>query len=236
MTIKPELIALMVILLFVTVFLLVIRTNKKMSAEKTHQSTTLGFQAVTSSPTNLLARAENLFQRNDKQSIFIDNVFSRKELDQELYIFDIHNSQSEDSEMGSEVFGVISSELALPRFSMTTLPGFDRDSLMGSLMDKLLDKVLSMAEKYQGMTRIEFPDNSDFGEAVIVFGEDQAAVRDLLQGIHIRSITDKSSPLHIAGIGDFLTVDFSMTSTMNNSERDLISQYQQFSQIKRSFM
>jgi hypothetical protein len=235
MNFKPELLALLIILAFGVILYLVIRMSRKSAAEKSHQIQTLGFEELSDLPSRLASRAEDTFKRQDQKAIYIDGIFSKKEADRELFIFNISDSNDEDNEMGTEVFGMISSELSLPRFSLTTLPGFINDSLLGGIMDALLDKVLALAEKYQGMIRIEFPDKPGFDNQAVVFGSEETAVRELLRGIHLSTIQPGQAPIHIAGCGDFLTVDFSLPSSYSSDENDLISQYQQFIQITRSF-
>jgi hypothetical protein len=236
MSLTPALLALLVILVFVSIVVLMIKASRKIVAEKTHLALSLGFEQPPELPLQLATRVEELYRRKDGQAVYIDGVYHKSELNQELFIFDVRGSAGNDSEMGSEVFGVISRELALPRFSLITMPGFSREGLLGGLMDKLLDKVLELAEKYQGLSRIEFPDRPDFDEQVIVFGRDEYAVRELLRGVHLGTLAAGQSPFHIAGSGDFLTVDFSLPSSSSSSENDLISHYQQFTQIYRVFL
>ncbi len=236
MNFKPELMALLVILAFVFILYLVIRSARKNTAEKNHQVQSLGFVAESELPPRLASRVDDLFKRRDGQAVYIDSIFSRREMDRELFIFDIGNSSDDENDMGTDVFGMISSEFALPRFTLTTLPGFNSDSILGSLMESLLDKVLSLAGKSQDLTRIEITESREFGSQVIVFGSDQSAVQEMLRGIQLSSLLQIKSPIHIAGIGDFLTVDFSLPSSYSSEANDLITQYQQFTQLARYFM
>ncbi len=236
MNFKLELLALLVILAFVLFLYLVIRTNRINAAKKIHQSLTMGFEELNVPPSQLTSRIEELFKRHDQQAIYIDEVFSRQETDRELFIFNISDSNREDTQMQTEVFGMISSELELPRFSLSTLPDFNNNSLLGGLMEALLDKVLSLAEKYQGLSRIEFPDKPGFGDQVVVFGSDETAVKEMLRGIHLSNLTPDQSPIHVAGRDDFLTVDFSLPSSYDSNENDLISQFQMFTKIAQIFM
>jgi hypothetical protein len=236
MNFQPELLALMVILVFAVIFLLVFRAGRRQAAEKKHQALTLGYEEVTTRPSQLISRAESLFKRGENSSIHIDQVYSKREWGQEFFIFDVSDSNSDDSELGSEVFGVISDQLALPHFSLTTLPGFNSDSLIGGLMEGLLDKVLSVAEKYSGLKRIDLDDRPGFDEQVIIFGKDQAAVKDLMIRIDLGSITSIKTPLHITGMNDFLTVDFSQMGSYKDPELDLIAQHREFTRITRYFI
>ena len=235
MSIQPALVALLIILIFVSLFLLVIRASKRQIAEKTHQALTLGYEEVTSRPSQLISRVESLFKRKETQGVYVDQVYSKRDWDQEFFIFDAQDSSEHDNEMGSEIFGVISNQLALPQFSLTTLPGFDSETLIGGLMEKLLDKVLEVAGKYQGLSRIEFPDRPDFNDQIIVFGKDPGAVRELMNRIPISSIIRVKSPLHIAGLDDFLTVDFSQMGSIKDPQNDLITQHQEFIRILSYF-
>jgi len=228
--------ALLVILVFAALLLLAIRASRKQAALKTHQALTLGYEEVTSRPSQLISRAESLYKRAEYQSIQIDQVFSKRAGNQEFFIFDISDTNKDDGDLGSEVFGVISSQLALPHFSLTTLPGFDSGSLIGGLMEGLLNKVLSVAEKYHGLKRIELPDRLDFDQQVIVFGKDQVVVSDLLEGVDLRSITRIAIPIHITGVDDFLTVDFSQMGSFKDPQNDLIAQHREFTRIARYFM
>ena len=85
------------------------------------------------------------------------------------------------------------------------------------------------------MSRIEFPDKPVFNQQVIVFGKDEPAVRELMDRIHLDSIIMIKSPVHIAGLDDFLTVDFSQMSSYSSPDSDLIAQHREFSQILDTF-
>ena len=116
-----------------------------------------------------------------------------------------------------------------------SLDGSDTRVALSSLVDSLLDKVLSLSEQYLGMSRIEFSDRPDLNDQVIIFGKDEAAVRDLLDKINLDSITRIKSPLHITGVDDFLTVDFSQMGSYSSPDFDLIAQHQEFSRILSTF-
>ena len=236
MRFQPELLALLVILVFAALLFLMIRGARKQAAEKTHQAITLGYEEVTSRPTQLINRVEALYKRGNNQGIRIDQLYSKKDWEEEYFIFDVSDANEEDNELGTEVFGVISSDFRLPHFSITTLPGFTSDSFIGGMMNGLLDKVLSsVSEKYLGMKRIEFPNRPKLDDQLIVFGKDEAAVRELMDRIHLDSILRIKSPVHIAGLDDFLTVDFSQMASYSSTESDLISQHREFSQILDTF-
>ena len=231
----PLFFTLLIILAFAALLLVAIRTSRQQTAEKKHQALTLGYDEVSSRPDQLISRVEALYKRGNNQGIQVDQVYSKKDWEEEFFIFDVSDANQDDSDLGSDVFGVISSDFSLPKFSLTTLPGFSSGSLLGGIMEGLLDKVLSFSEGYLQMSRIEFPDKPDFDQQVIVFGKDEAAVRELMDRIHLDSILRIKSPVHIAGLDDFLTVDFSQLSSYSSEESDLISQHREFSQILDTF-
>lgn len=235
MSFPPELLALGVILIFGMLLFFAIRTSRRQQLEQDHQLQGLGFSALDSPPPELERRVREIYQTKEGQEIQLWRVYYRRELDQDLYLFDADTS-GESSEQGSGVFGLISSRLALPRFSLVTMPDFDRDSLIGGLMDKLLDKVMSFAEGYLQLERIEFPDRPELDDQLILFGRDSYAVREMIDRVGIYSLTSNKQSLQIAGSGDFITVDFSTPSSPDQADQDLASRYQTFVHIARSFM
>jgi len=235
MRFQPELVALLIILTFAALLLLTIRASRRQSAQKKHQALTLGYEEVTSRPDQLIRRVESVYKNRENQSIQVNQVYTKHDWEQEFFIFDIRDSGQDSNDLGSEVFGLISNQLALPHFSLTTLPGYDSGSLRGGLMEGLLNKVLSVVERYHGLKRIEFPGRQDFDHQVIIFGKDQEAVKDLMNGIDLRSISRITTPVHISGADDFLAVDFSQMGSFQDPEHDLIAQHEKFTRIARYF-
>ena len=235
MSLAPAMLAALVILVFVGIVLLMFRASKKYQAEKSLQAQSLGFEPVGEIPAELLNRVEDLYKNKNNPTLEIENLYQRSELDSVIYLFDLIGTDNEDSTLGTEIFGVISKELALPRFSLTTIPAFARQGGIGALMDKLMDKVMDMAAKHQELSRIEFPDRPSFDDQCIVFGNDEHAVRDLMKHINLDRYSREYVPLHIAGLGDFLTVDFSYISSGNDPKNLLETQYRGLGEIIRWF-
>lgn len=236
MSFPPELLALGVLFIFAILVLLAIRASRRDQSERDSQLRQLGFEPLKSAPPELIRRVEELYQTTKGREIRLWGVYHRSELDRDLYLFDAEDTRGESSEVGSAVFGMVSNELALPRFSLVTMPDFDRSSLIGGLMDKLLDKVMSYAEGYLGLERVDFPDHPEMDDQVILFARDPHATRDMLDRVGLYSLRSSSLPVQIAGSGDFLTVDFSTSASLNQTDDDLISRYQSFVQIASSFM
>jgi hypothetical protein len=236
MSFPPELLALGVILIFAILIIWMIRTSRREQTETDYQLSQLGFEALEAPPPELEQRVAELYQTSKGREVRLWRVFHRREMDQDLYLFNAEDTRGESSEIGSGVFGIKSNRLALPRFSMVTLPDFDRSSLIGNLMDKLLDKVMSFAEGYLGLEQVDLCDRPDLDDQVILFARDQYAVKDMLDRVGSYLIRSVEMPIQIAGRGDFLTVDFSTSTNLNQSGQDLASRYQTFIQISRAFM
>ncbi|MEJ2447340.1 MAG: hypothetical protein P8Y37_05285 [Anaerolineales bacterium] len=236
MSLIPALLVLSFLLVFAAIVFFAFRSSHRYQAELDQQIQTLGFQAPESTPTRLQSRVEDLYLNQKEGELALENVYYRKELDQDLYIFNLYNTQGEGSELGQDIFGMISSQLALPHFSLITIPDFDHDSLIGSLMDKMLDKVMDLAQNHLGLERVEFPDQPDYQDRFAVFSRYPAAAMDFLIENRLSSLRNESLPLQIAGSSDFLTVDFSISSAASNNNQDLIAQYNKFRDISRIFM
>ena len=235
MSFWPELLALFIILAFAALLYIAIRTSRAQLALKNNQAENLGFRPVTSEPRELIRRVEELFRRRPDQAIYVDQIFSKESWDEKEYLFDVSDAHDDDSDIGSEVFGLISTRLDLPHFKIVILPDVFRGSGFGRLMEKLLDKVLNSAEVKQGLVEVEFPDRQDFDRKVVVFGKDPDRVRELLTGFQPPSIISGQTPVYIAGMDDFLAVDISVLSA-GREKLDLIAIHNQFTQIARYFL
>jgi hypothetical protein len=235
MAFGPELLAVGVILIFGGMVFLMIRASRKELQKKNRQTQQLGFTALEEAPSNLEYRVEELFKLYEKQQLEVRELYHRRELDSDVYLFDLVNTQGDDSEVGSEIFGMISPQLALPRFSLITIPEFDREGMVGSLMYSLLEKVMAVAEKRQGLQRIHLRDQPQMDKEFVIFGRDEFTLQKLISRLDLRSFQMGSLPLQIAGSGDFLTVDFTLSSSFAKSEGDLNQQYEHFRRIARQF-
>ena len=236
MSFPPQLLALGFVLLFVLIVYSAIRTSRRQLLDQENQLRGLGFNPLESPPPALERRVEEIYQTKGEREIQLRRVYHRRELDQDLYLFDADETSGDSSVLGSEIFGLISSRLALPRFSLVTLPDYDRGGLIGGLMDKLLDKVMSFAEGYLQLERIEFPDRPDLDDSLILFGRDPYAVRKMIDRMDVYSLRSNKQILQIAGSGDFITVDFGNPSNADQTGQDLASRYQTFVHVARSFM
>jgi hypothetical protein len=226
MALTPGLLALGVVVVFLGLFYFMIRASKKEKASKVDRSRRLGFQALEEVPLELQGRIESLYQGGGDRALEIRNLSQRVEFGAVLYTFDLVDTTGDDTWLGSDCIGVISSRLALPRFSLTSFPEFNRDRGLGKMMDGLLDKVLDLAAGRQDLTRFEFPDIPGFDHRFVVFGRDEFALRELVSGVSWDSLAPGKIPLQVQGSGDFLVVEYSYTASSGNEFQKLQDLYQ----------
>lgn len=233
MSLSPAVLATLVILVFAAMVLGAILQTRKSREEKTHRAGRLGFEVVVEEPLELIQRVEEIYRSEGNPTLEIREVYRRKELDRTLYLFDVIGTDDEDTTLGSEVMGVISSRLALPRFSLTVIPPFAREGGIGALMDKMMDKVMDLAAKSQGLSHFEFPEKPGFDERCIVFGRDEGAIRRLIDRVSWDHLTRGMSFLSFQGSGDFLTVDSGLQMTKQEKEKHLDELYRVTTELAR---
>ena len=229
------LLAIGAILIFVLFVLFAIRSTKKNREEKIIRARQLGFEPVAEVPQDLQRRIEDLYGNKRNRTLEIRNLHQRREWEQDLYLFDLLDTADEDTRMGTDVFGVISRNLALPRFSLITMPSFGGDGMLGNLMEKILDKVFAWAANFQGLSRVEFPDQSGLDDRFVVFGRDEYAVKTLLSESVASGLYNNKLPLQLAGLGDFLTLETAHTTPAKDQDQDLRDLHQACLDLVRLF-
>lgn len=229
------LLAIGAILIFVLFVLFAIRSTKKNREEKIIRARQLGFEPVAEVPQDLQRRIEDLYGNKRNRTLEIRNLHQRREWEQDLYLFDLLDTADEDTRMGTDVFGVISRNLALPRFSLITMPSIGGEGMLGNLMDKILDKVFAWAANFQGLSRVEFPDQPGFDDRFVVFGRDEYAVKTLLSESVASGLYNNKLPLQLAGLGDFLTLETAHTTPSKDQDQDLRDLYQACLDLVRLF-
>ena len=230
-----ELLIIGIILIFILFVLFAIQATKRTREEKNLRARQLGFEPVVEIPQDLQSRIEDLYQNEKDRTLEIRNLHHRREWEQDLYLFDILDTSDEDSWMGRDVIGVISRNLALPRFSLITIPEFGKDGVLGNLMEKILDKVFKWAANFQRLSRVEFPDQPGFDDRFVVYGRDEHDVRTLFSGSTASGLSNNRLPLKLAGSGDFLIVETAHTTPPKDQYQDLRDLYQACLDLVRLF-
>ncbi len=234
---QPELLAILVILVFAGIAVLMIRASKKSQEEKRSRAIKLGFEPLEEVPTGLLSRLEQLQQRSENQVLEVRNLSHQQGLDRDLYLLDLVDTDDEDTWLATDMIAVISPQLALPRFTLTSLPPINTDRMLGNLMDKMLDKFFDWAAKYQRLTRVSFPGNPAFDNKYIVYGRDPQALQRLFSGFRASYLVSLKLPIMMAGSGDFLTLEagFPERNTQQTKQGSLKRLYQETGELIRLF-
>jgi len=232
---NTELLTILSILLFVVIFIFLIRASRKSGEEKTIQAHAPRFEPLAEQPPELLARLEELFQNQHNKKVELRNLYHQREFARDLYLFDLVNTHHEDTSSGTEVFRVISHQLTLPRFSLSSFPPLDTQRMLGNLMDKMLTKFFDWVGKFQRLTRVEFPDQPGFDEKFVVFGGDKYTLRKLFSGTIARDLSRSMTPFQVSGSGNFLTIDYSSISSPINQESILRTRYQEHLNLVQPF-
>lgn len=105
---NTELLTILSILLFVIIFIFLIRASRKSGEEKTIQAHAPRFEPLAEQPPELLARLEELFKNQPNKKVELRNLYHQREFDRDLYLDDLVNTHHEDTSSETEVFGVIS--------------------------------------------------------------------------------------------------------------------------------
>ena len=97
MSFPPELLALGILFIFGTIIFLLIRTSRRQKTDQDNQLYQLGFRALESAPPELERRVEELYRPGGDQEVTLWRVYHRRELDQDLYLFDAADTHGESS-------------------------------------------------------------------------------------------------------------------------------------------
>jgi hypothetical protein len=206
---QPAVLALGVILLFMLFLGFALLAARNSNQQKSSRALDLGFEKLEAPPDSLLSRVETLHRRRESQKLMISQVYRQRDLNRQIYLFDLEDTQSDDSSLGSEILGVISRDLALPHFTLISLPEMKNDGFLGQMMDSLLDRFFDWAGKFQKLERVEFPAYPDFDQRFVVFARDKYSVQNLFSGRTGSFLLSSPLSLSLTGSGDFLTAEAS---------------------------
>lgn len=226
--IQPAVLALGVILLFTLIIGLVLLAARNSNQQKSSRALELGFEALDAPPDALISRVENLHRRRESQILKISQVYRQRDLNRQIYLFDLADTRGDDSSLGTEIIGIISRDLALPHFTLISLPEMNNDGFLGQMMDSLLDRFFDWAGKFQKLERVEFPTYPDFDQRFVVYARDKYSAQNLFSGRTGSFLQTCPISLSVTGSGDFLTVEASsaLDQQKQNQKNELRTLYQ----------
>lgn len=204
---QPAVLALGVVLVFILILGFALLASRNSNQQKTNRALELGFEPLEAPPDSLVSRVENLHRRRESQKLKITRVYRQRDLNHQMYLFDLEDTQSDDSSIGSEILGVISRDLALPHFTLISFPEINNNGFLGQMMDSLLNRFFDWAGKFQKLERVEFPTYPDFDQRFVIYARDKYSVQNLFSGQAGSFLLTCPISLALTGSGDFLTAE-----------------------------
>lgn len=215
-----------VVLVFTLLIYIAIKAGQKASREQAQIASSLGFQPVESPPAKLVDGINRLHSGRPGSPPEVRDVFHQRDFKADYYLFGLVDESGDESTWHSEeVYGVISPQLSLPRFYLSSLPPVNRGGFLGNLMSKMLDRVYQWAASYQDLTRLTFPDKYDFDEHYVLFVKDSLTSRHFFTDRRLSSLTGMKTPFQILGVGDIMTVSHLYPGNGQDRKTNLKSLY-----------
>lgn len=218
--------AVAVALIFLSAILISVSKARKTTEGKQHTASVLGFRALEEAPPQLVAGIQRLHPQIPSQQLSIDNVFHQRDFDGDYYLFDLDDtSEDEDTWQNTDVIGVISPQLALPRFYLIALPPVNQERWVGKLVDRILDKVFDWAAVYQGLTRVTYPHKYGFDDQYALFVENEITAEDFFTEHRLSSLTGYKTLFQVIAAGNCMTVSRSFPPSTQAKESELKTLY-----------
>lgn len=199
------LIALAIVVLVGMSIFWVVRFGRKQSAQRLERARSLGFSPLGELVPDVLERVTHLYRSNQQQQIQLQNIFEQRRTDASFYLLDILDTAGDDtSNLGEEVIVIISSYLALPRF--TIIPMIKMEGRLGGLMNIAIDKLMDMLGTRQGLERVQFDQYPEIDKRFIIFGDDPVEIRNFFTNSYMSGFFDIKPKYEIDAGGDTLII------------------------------
>ncbi len=185
-------------------------------------ASTLGFKPLEKAPPPLVEGIQRLHPQTSPQALSIENIYHRRDFEGEYYLFDLDDTSDEESAwQNADVIGIISPQLALPRFYLITLPPINEERWLGRLMDRMLDKVFDWAAAHQELTRVTYPNKYGFDDRYALFVEDENTAQSVFTDQHLSSLAGIKTPFQIIAAGNMMTVSRSYPTSTQPKEFEI---------------
>lgn len=153
---------------FVLIVFLSIRGERLKRVRKKARALELGFQPLAEAPSSIQRRIDWLHKHHPSQKLELHNLSVLERADHSLFIFDLMDvGGSEVSALQNDAILVISSALALPRFTMVT------KIQQGGILAEWANKAIKALAARQGYQVIPLRD-SGIHDRFLVFSADPA--------------------------------------------------------------
>lgn len=202
--------------------LISISKNREAAKRKTRIASALGFKPLEKAPPPLLEGIQRLHPQISSQALSIENIYHRREFEGEYYLFNLDDTSDEDSVwQNGDVIGIISNQLALPRFYLISLPPINEGRWLGRLMDRMLDKVFDWAAAHQELTRVTYPNKYGFDDQYALFVEDENTAQSFFSDQRLNSLTGIKIPFQIIAAGNMMIISRSYPTSTQPKESEM---------------
>jgi hypothetical protein len=157
----------------------------------------LGFEPVSATDPEVVARVVELCTRWKGDHYRVDNVLERKGSDHRVLLLDLHDVSGENHHPALLV--VTSRRLDLPRFTLS--PRIEMGGRLAAFANAILEKVVS----HQGK-KVSFPMHPSFERRHFVSGPNEDEIRRFFTDSRLAALAEKQHLLIEAG-EDVFTVD-----------------------------
>ena len=230
---SSALIALSVIVLFAAIVAAVLIGERRKRAAWRQRLADLGWVPVAPVPPELSARIARLYQGSSDRRLRIEHVFERPLQEPSLnersftersfaerspidgspsgpraVLFDVVDTTGgETSTTASGVLGVIAPSLELPDLLLAPrLPSGTAGALATTVLN-VADRLIECAAGWTGLVRVGFEEIAEFDQRYIVFGRDEARVRQFLTPARLLGLGDAAAGIRLRAGGDMVTLE-----------------------------
>jgi hypothetical protein len=189
------------------------RSTKQQKQERADMAAMLGFQPVLKTEyVKLKSRLAHINPKHGSNSKELRDVFVKHLPEGDLYLYDLlDNSGDSSNVIQNRALALVVTGKQFPRFVISA-----RLSMPGMLA-QLANKVIVWAVGYQ-MTIFDFPEVPDFNEHFVVAGEEELAVKNLLNSSILHRIKGYEW-IFLAGGGD--TLEYSPQFEKYTGKKDI---------------
>ncbi|MDZ7843393.1 MAG: hypothetical protein U5K99_01100 [Anaerolineales bacterium] len=206
-------------LLLVLIVVLTVKGRQKKQEASAKRARSLGFQLLEEVPIQLQERMEKLVSRGSGKRLELRSVYQQRGFDQDFYLVDVkEHGDDQVSWMGPETMVVISSRLALPRFTVISLPETGEGGVVEGLAEKMLDQVMQWLGKTRGLNQVVFPDQPEFQRRFGLLARNEQSVRHFFSRHLTQYLIQMNQAMGIEAEGDFFAV--SLTSPGEKPDGD----------------
>lgn len=183
---------------FVAMVLWLILSQRRRIQAKRQRAAQLGLTPLSSPPSILMERLEQLKPASGKEKFQLANLFTRRLPDGTLYLFDLQTSSGgEDSSTTEDMLLVISSTLNLPRFGIFPKPA----AVQQGIASQIYDRIVQLAISRSRLVMVPLSSPLAFTQAYALLAESPSAVSALIESGVLEQLAAVKNQ-HIQAQGD----------------------------------